>query len=63
MRQFFNEYAASIDTYIMFKIKEKTAQLADDLIKKGRAPISLAMGAPTLEPPKFLLDRFKKSYK
>ena len=61
MRQFFNEYAASIDTYIMFKIKEKTAQLADDLIKKGRAPISLAMGAPTLEPPKFLLDRFKKA--
>lgn len=61
MKQLFNEFAASIDTYIMFKIKEKTAQLKDELIKKGRAPISLAMGAPTTKPPKFLLDNFKST--
>lgn len=59
MKQFFNEFAASIDTYIMFRIKEKTNQLKDELTKKGRAPISLAMGAPTAQPPKALLDKFK----
>lgn len=59
MKQFFNEFAASIDTYIMFRIKEKTNQLKEELTKKGRAPISLAMGAPTAQPPKALLDKFK----
>ena len=59
MKQFFNEFAASIDTYIMFRIKEKTNQLKDEITKKGRAPISLAMGAPTAQPPKALLDKFK----
>lgn len=61
MKQFFNSFAASIDTYIMFKIKEKTAKLKDELTKKGRAPISLAMGAPTTMPPKKLLKDFKKA--
>lgn len=60
MKQFFNSFAACIDTYIMFKIKEKTAKLKDELIKKGRTPISLAMGAPTAMPPKKLLKDFKK---
>lgn len=60
MKQFFNSFAACIDTYIMFKIKEKTAKLKDELTKKGRTPISLAMGAPTTMPPKKLLNDFKK---
>ncbi|MBR1942585.1 aminotransferase class I/II-fold pyridoxal phosphate-dependent enzyme [bacterium] len=59
MKQFFNEFAAAIDTYIMFKIKEKTAQLANELTKKGRKPISLAMGAPTTPPPKMLIEGLK----
>ena len=41
MKQFFNEFAASIDTYIMFKIKEKIELLREELTKKNRAPISL----------------------
>ncbi len=60
MKQFFNVFAANIDTYIMFKIKEKTAKLAEELTKKGRKPISLAMGAPTTKPPKLLTDSLKK---
>ena len=61
MKKLFNEFAGNIDTYIMFKIKEKTAQLKDELTKKGRAPISLSMGAPTTMPPKFLLDATKEA--
>ena len=60
MKQIFNEFAGSIDTYIMFKIKEKTNQLSDELTKRNRKPISLAMGAPTTPPPKLLIERFKQ---
>lgn len=60
MKQFFNEFAASIDTYIMFKIKEKTNQIADELTKIGRKPISLAIGAPTIPPPAKLIENFKR---
>ena len=60
MKQFFNEFAANIDTYIMFKIKEKTAKLEDELTKKNRKPISLAMGAPTTKPPVLLIENLKK---
>ncbi|MBR2526065.1 aminotransferase class I/II-fold pyridoxal phosphate-dependent enzyme [bacterium] len=60
MKQFFNEFAASIDTYIMFKIKEKMNELSDELTKKNRKPISLAMGAPTAPPPAKLIEKFKQ---
>ena len=61
MKQFFNEFAAAIDTYIMFKIKEKMNMLSDELTKKNRKPISLAMGAPTTTPPKLITDTLKNS--
>lgn len=61
MKQFFNKYAANIDTYIMFKIKEKAAKLSEELTKRGRSPISLSMGAPTTTPPKRLIERLKSA--
>ena len=61
MKQFFNEFAANIDTYIMFKIKEKMTNLSEELSKKGRKPISLAMGAPTTPPPALLIEKFKQA--
>lgn len=63
MKQFFNEFAASIDTYIMFKIKEKTELLREELTKKNRAPISLSMGAPTINPPEELVQSLKDALK
>ena len=60
MEELFNEYAMSLDTYIMVKLKEKTAQLTQELTKKNRAPISLSMGAPTANPPKVLIDKLKE---
>lgn len=60
MDNLFNKDVMSIDTYIMVKLKEKTAQLSEELIKKNRKPISLAMGAPTANPPLVLIDKLKE---
>lgn len=60
MKNIFNDDVMTLDTYIMFKLKEQTAKLKPELIKKGRAPISLSMGAPTANPPKVLIDRLKE---
>ncbi len=60
MEHLFNNDVMSIDTYIMVKLKEKTAQLNDALVKKNRTPISLAMGAPTANPPAVLIDKLKE---
>lgn len=56
----FNNDVMSLDTYIMFRLKELTAKLKPELVAKNRAPISLSMGAPTANPPKFLIDRLKE---
>lgn len=56
----FNEDVMTLDTYIMFKLKEITEKLKPELIKRNRAPISLSMGAPTANPPKALLNRLKE---
>ena len=61
MQEKFNSYVQSIETYIMFRIKEKVAQLTPELKAKNRAPISLAMGAPTQAPPNFVIEAMKRA--
>ena len=56
----FNKDVMSLDTYIMFKLKEQTAKLEPELTARNRAPISLSMGAPTANPPKVLVERLKE---
>jgi len=60
MENLFNDDVKSLETYIMVKLKEKTAKLAEGLTKKGRAPISLSMGAPTANPPAILIEKLKE---
>ena len=60
MEHLFNEYAKSLDTYIMVKLKEKTAKLTESLTKRNRAPIALSMGAPTANPPAMLIEKLKE---
>ena len=60
MEKLFNEDVMALDTYIMVRLKERTAQLKDKLIQKNRAPISLSMGAPTSAPPSALIDKLKE---
>ncbi len=57
MKELFNDYVQSLETYIMFQIKQETQRLTPELTAKGRKPISLAMGAPVTAPPKFVHDK------
>lgn len=55
----FNNYVQSLETYIMFQIKQRQLELTDELIKKGRKPIALSMGAPVDMVPQFAVDTLK----
>lgn len=57
MKELFNDYVQSLETYIMFQIKQETQRLTPELTAKGRKPISLSMGAPVEPPPKFVYDK------
>ena len=57
MKELFNDYVQSLETYIMFRIKQRTAELAPMLKEKGRSPISLSMGAPADPPPQFAINK------
>ena len=61
MQELFNDYIQNLETYIMFRIKETVARITPELTAKGRKPISLAMGAPTQNPPQFVIDALKKA--
>lgn len=61
MHELFNDYIQNLETYIMFRIKETVARITPELIEKGRKPISLAMGAPTQNPPQFVINALKKA--
>lgn len=61
MQEFFNDYVQSLETYIMFRIKETVARITPELTAKGRKPISLSMGAPTANPPQALIDALKNA--
>ena len=60
MKELFNDYAQSLETYIMIQIKMDTARLTPELTAKGRAPISLSMGAPVEPPPELVSNNIKK---
>lgn len=60
MKELFNDYVQTLETYIMIQIKMDTAKLAPELTAKGRAPISLAMGAPVEAPPELVSNSIKK---
>ncbi|MDR1167655.1 MAG: aminotransferase class I/II-fold pyridoxal phosphate-dependent enzyme [Heliobacteriaceae bacterium] len=59
-KDLFNSCVMQLDEYIMFALKEKTARLKPELTARNRAPISLAMGAPTAQPPEFAINRLKE---
>ena len=61
MQEKFNDYVQTLETYIMFRIKETVARITPELKAKGRSPITLSMGAPTAAPPKFLIDSLKSA--
>ena len=63
IKALYSDYVKTLDTYIMFKIKQRTVQLTPELIKKDRAPIMLSIGAPTTRPPEFVIDALREALK
>ncbi len=61
MKELFNDYVQSLETYIMFAIGEEAARITPDLEAKGRSPIKLSMGAPVKNPPQFVIDKLKEA--
>lgn len=61
MKELFNDYVQSLETYIMFQIGEEVAKLKPELTEKGRSPISLSMGAPVKNPPQFVINKLKEA--
>jgi LL-diaminopimelate aminotransferase len=59
MKELFNDYVQSLETYIMFQIGEECARITPELKEKGRPPIKLSMGAPVKNPPQFVIDKLK----
>ena len=61
MQEFFNDYVQTLETYIMFRIKETVARITPELTAKNRTPIMLSMGAPTANPPQKVIDSLVKA--
>lgn len=55
----FNNYVQSLETYIMFQIKQRQLELTEELTKKGRKPIALSMGAPVDMVPLYAVETLK----
>jgi LL-diaminopimelate aminotransferase len=61
IKALYSESIRDMETYIMFRIAQRVVDLTQELTAKGRPPIRLSMGAPTLDPPKVLTDELKKA--
>ncbi len=61
IKSLYSDYVKTLDTYIMFKIAQETAKLRPELEAKGRAPIMMSIGAPTQNPPEFVINALRKA--
>lgn len=61
IKALYSEHVKDLQTYIMFRIKQKMMDLTPELEKKGRAPLNLSMGAPTQPPPECVFEELKQS--
>lgn len=61
VKELCSNYVNGLETYIMFQIGQETQRLRPELTAKGRAPISLSMGAPVQAPPEFVIEALKKA--
>ncbi len=59
IKSLYSDYVKTLETYIMFRIKQRTMELTPELKAKNRAPINLSIGAPTQPPPQTVFDSLK----
>ncbi len=63
LKHLYSEACTQLDDYIMFRITQRAAELKPALDAKGRSPLRLSIGAPTLEPPEALIHYTVKCLK
>lgn len=61
VKKLYSNYVKTLETYIMFRIKQDTLKLTPELTEKGRKPVNLSIGAPVQAPPDFVVDALKKA--
>lgn len=61
IKSLYSDYVKTLETYIMFRIKQRTMELAPELKAKNRAPINLSIGAPIQAPPQKVFDALTKA--
>ena len=61
IKKLYSDYVKTLETYIMFRIKQEKIRLTPELITKDRAPIDLSMGAPVQNPPEFVINALKNA--
>ncbi len=55
LKHLYSKACTQLDDYIMFRITQRAGELKPALDAKGRSPLRLSIGAPTLEPPEALI--------
>ena len=59
IKSLYSDYVKTLETYIMFRIKQEMIRLTPELKAKNRTPINLSIGAPTQAPPEFVINELK----
>lgn len=59
IKSLYSDYVKTLETYIMFRIKQDTIRLTPELTAKDRTPINLSIGAPVDSPPEFVINSLK----
>lgn len=59
IKSLYSEYVKTLDTYIMFRIKQEMTRLTPELTAKNRSPINLSIGAPVQSPPEYVINALK----
>jgi LL-diaminopimelate aminotransferase len=60
IKRLYSDLAANMETYIMFRIAQRVTELTPELEAKGRKPLKMSIGAPTVDPPQVLMDYLKQ---
>lgn len=61
IKSLYSEHVKNLQTYIMFRIKQKMVDLTPELEKKNRTPLNLSIGAPTQPPPSIVIEELKNA--
>ncbi|HSA06593.1 MAG TPA: aminotransferase class I/II-fold pyridoxal phosphate-dependent enzyme [Candidatus Gastranaerophilales bacterium] len=59
IKKLYSDYVKTLETYIMFRISQRTLELTPELEAKNRKPINLSIGAPIQAPPQLVTDVLK----